>query len=407
VTAVHAQWLETKIRVGNDPDGQLYVPSVNKVYCANTDDNTVSVIDCATNTVVATIATPSYPIPLTWSDAYERVYIACDESNRIIIVDAVGDTVVARLSCDGGPSSATYCSTLGKVYVMCFGGGKIDVIDAAGDSMLTAISVPLDGDAIDWCPTSNLVFFSNDRRDSLTVIDCVSDELRAVHAGSSAFQQVLWNPRDNRVYTVLAWVIYVFSNTGETLVDSIVHPAYTPWCCFAPYPNKCFIGDFNTGMIYVTDCNTRSITDSIQTGQVYSMVLDSLCGKIYVVQSHDGVAVLDARGDSIITEVPFTQYPSGPIAWSARERRVYVPGYYTDTLYVIRDTTLGIAEATAENEVRAPNAATVVRNLPQGAVAFDAMGRRVVTPRAGIYFVRDEGRGAGDASRTRKVVIQR
>jgi hypothetical protein len=51
-------------------------------------------------------------------------------------------------------------------------------------------------------------------------------------------------------------------------------------------------------------------------------------------------------------------------------------------------------------------AAIVVRSLPQGAVAFDAMGRKAVNPRSGVYFVRDVDRGAGDVARTRKVVIQ-
>jgi hypothetical protein len=52
-------------------------------------------------------------------------------------------------------------------------------------------------------------------------------------------------------------------------------------------------------------------------------------------------------------------------------------------------------------------AATVVRNLPAGAVAFDAMGRRVMSPRAGVYFLRDDGRGARGAGGTRIVVVQR
>jgi len=49
----------------------------------------------------------------------------------------------------------------------------------------------------------------------------------------------------------------------------------------------------------------------------------------------------------------------------------------------------------------------VIRALPLGAAAFDAMGRRVVDPRSGIFFIRSEGRGAGDAGQTRKVVLQR
>jgi hypothetical protein len=52
--------------------------------------------------------------------------------------------------------------------------------------------------------------------------------------------------------------------------------------------------------------------------------------------------------------------------------------------------------------------ATVLRRLPPGAVAFDAMGRRVVSAKAGVYFI-GEGSGArGQGSgRMRKVVVQR
>ena len=46
-------------------------------------------------------------------------------------------------------------------------------------------------------------------------------------------------------------------------------------------------------------------------------------------------------------------------------------------------------------------ATTVIRSLPAGAVAFDAMGRRVVDPRSGIFFVRE-----AQAQTVRKVVIQ-
>jgi len=46
--------------------------------------------------------------------------------------------------------------------------------------------------------------------------------------------------------------------------------------------------------------------------------------------------------------------------------------------------------------------ATIIRRLPQGAVAFDAMGRRVLNLRSGIFFVRE-----AQAQAVRKVVIQR
>jgi hypothetical protein len=61
----------------------------------------------------------------------------------------------------------------------------------------------------------------------------------------------------------------------------------------------------------------------------------------------------------------------------------------------------------AEDSARQPGlghklAATVVRGLPQGAAAFDAMGRRVVSPQSGIFFVRE---AQAQAQAIRKVVI--
>ena len=41
--------------VGNSPDGVAVNPNTNMVYVANYDDNTMSVIDGKTNSVVKTI----------------------------------------------------------------------------------------------------------------------------------------------------------------------------------------------------------------------------------------------------------------------------------------------------------------------------------------------------------------
>jgi hypothetical protein len=77
------------------------------------------------------------------------------------------------------------------------------------------------------------------------------------------------------------------------------------------------------------------------------------------------------------------------------------------TIAVLADSTSGIEQGPKSQPTSRKLDATVMRSLPQGAVAFDAMGRRVANPMSGICFVRDEGQGTRDAGRTRKVVILR
>ena len=80
-------------------------------------------------------------------------------------------------------------------------------------------------------------------------------------------------------------------------------------------------------------------------------------------------------------------------------------------VYAIKTDSLGslcVAEEVSKPHIMSSRlAATVTRSLPADAVVFDAMGRRVVSAKPGVYFVRDEGRGTGDVGRIRKVILQR
>jgi hypothetical protein len=68
----------------------------------------------------------------------------------------------------------------------------------------------------------------------------------------------------------------------------------------------------------------------------------------------------------------------------------------------------GVEEGQQTTACGSRPAATVLRGLPSGAVAFDAMGRRVTEPKPGVYFV---GEGSGTrghgSGKMRKVIIQK
>jgi len=52
------------------------------VYCANLTDNTVSVIDGAADSVVATVAVAASPIALLYNPVNHKVYCACSGDDR-------------------------------------------------------------------------------------------------------------------------------------------------------------------------------------------------------------------------------------------------------------------------------------------------------------------------------------
>jgi hypothetical protein len=74
--------------------------------------------------------------------------------------------------------------------------------------------------------------------------------------------------------------------------------------------------------------------------------------------------------------------------------------------WAYRLTRPGVEEKAKDDRRTQNRGAAVMRRLPAGAVAFDAMGRRVLNPKSGVYFVRAVS-GKPSAVSCHKVVIQR
>jgi hypothetical protein len=69
-----------------------------------------------------------------------------------------------------------------------------------------------------------------------------------------------------------------------------------------------------------------------------------------------------------------------------------------------------VGETASTERPKADGGATVMRDLPAGAVVFDAMGRRVVNPKPGVYFVKEQSAFSSQhsgAAHVRKVILQR
>ena len=77
------------IPVGNSPYGVAINPTNGLVYVANANSNTVSVIDPKTNTVVATITVGGSPSGVDVNPANGLVYVANDSSNAVSVVSTV------------------------------------------------------------------------------------------------------------------------------------------------------------------------------------------------------------------------------------------------------------------------------------------------------------------------------
>ena len=73
------------------------------VYVSNLGDNTVSVINTATNTVIATVPVGNLPTLIALTPDNTRAYVANQGSNDVTVINTATNTVVATIPVGSQP----------------------------------------------------------------------------------------------------------------------------------------------------------------------------------------------------------------------------------------------------------------------------------------------------------------
>jgi YVTN family beta-propeller protein len=98
VTAVWTQWclvaLLLVLLTGLWADTAQAQPFA---YISNSGSNTVSVINTATNTVVATVSVGTNPFGVAMTPDGSRVYVTNEGSNTVSVIDTATNTVTATV----------------------------------------------------------------------------------------------------------------------------------------------------------------------------------------------------------------------------------------------------------------------------------------------------------------------
>lgn len=168
----------------------------------------------------------------------------------------------------------------------------------------------------------------------------------------------------------------------------------------------CTIGYDGLNVISVADPANPTKVGSIGTGlsSFYDLCMDA--SMVYVAASTQGLRVISVADPANPLEVGYYDESGQGNGVTVAGGYIFLGDGFTGLL-ILQYYESGVEEISGPQALSRKLAATVVGSLPHCAVAFDAMGRRVMDPRPGIYFVRDEGLEAGDAGWTRKVILQR
>jgi YVTN family beta-propeller protein len=146
--------------------------ATNRVYITN-NDNTVTIIDGATDSIISTLAVgsddASFKQALVVNQVTNKIYVVNGNNNTVTIIDGATYTT-STLTTGITPRAIALNEKTNKIYVANYGSNNVTVSDGA-TNVTTTMTVRTHPNALAVNPETNKVYVTSEDDDAITVID--------------------------------------------------------------------------------------------------------------------------------------------------------------------------------------------------------------------------------------------
>ncbi|MBI5603818.1 MAG: beta-propeller fold lactonase family protein, partial [Deltaproteobacteria bacterium] len=168
--------LVATVNVGDQPEGIAVTPEGSRAYVANYGSGTVSVINMLTNPpAVTTILVGGHPHGLAISPNGAQAYVTDRFVGIVSVIDTTSNTVVGTVSVGVGPYQVAFTPDGSRAYVTNLSSNTVSVIDTATRTVTTTVPVGAGPTGVAVTPDGSRVYVANNQSGTLSIISTASN----------------------------------------------------------------------------------------------------------------------------------------------------------------------------------------------------------------------------------------
>ena len=328
-----AQTLVSTVPTGFMPVALAINSVTNKIYVANTNSNTVTVIDGATNSAV-TVPVGWAPQAVAVDSAINKIYVANANSNTVTVIDGTNNAT-STVEVGGEPLAIAANPVTNKIYVSNYHGNSVTIIDGTTNSTLT-VAVGSYPEALAINQITNQVYVVNCGGGNVTIIDGATNSTFAVAVGAAP-EALAINQQTNKVY------VANYTSNNLTVIDGVTRLTTTvsvgqgpSAVSVNPVTNQIYVANEQAGSVTIIDAATLSVINTIPVGGNPSAVqVDPVTNKAYVTNYlWFGTVTMIDGGSGLTSTLRVGTYPAG-LAANFTSKLLYVPNSADNTVSVI------------------------------------------------------------------------
>jgi YVTN family beta-propeller protein len=290
------------VTVGNSPSAVALNPVTNKIYVANSASGTVTVINGADNTT-ATVTVGSNPVGLAVNTVSNKIYVANKNDNSVTVINGA-DNSTATVTAGTGPMAAAVNAASNKIYVANFGSNNVTVINGADNSTAT-VAAGTGPAAVAVNAVTNTIYVANENSNNVTVITGANNSTATVGAGTSPVALAV-NPVSNTVYVanLNSGNVTVINGSGNTTTTVTIGTSPAALAVDV-VTNQIYVANSGNPVVIHGADNTTTFVPA--TSNLSVVAMDPVTNKIYFTgRNTTGMTVIDGATNNISLTAPGT-----------------------------------------------------------------------------------------------------
>jgi YVTN family beta-propeller protein len=295
------------------------------VYVVNEDDNTVSVIEGATNSVIAAIPVGKWPHYIALDPSGNYAYVTNGESNSVTVLDTTTNRVVSTIEGTGRDPQQIVIHPTGKfAYVPCYDTADVHVIDLVGKKITAIIPVGENPQSIAISPDGERVYVVNLHSPQAMVVDTSTNKVVVRFTTGEGACGIAISPDGQRLYLgghgTGMWMGKGEMNRDVRVIDARTFAQLFQIRCgimpiavkFSRDGKQAYVVSHGSGELHIIDTATNKTT-SVKVGRDCRDVAASKDGKwAYVSNRGDNtVSVVDVAAKKSVATIQVGKSPVG------------------------------------------------------------------------------------------------
>ena len=298
-------------------------PPSSLAWVSNERAGTVTVIDTATDKVVATVKLGFRPRGIEVSPDGRRVYVALSDTARnaqgpgdaIVALDAATRQIVTRYDAGTDPERFAVSRDGSRLYASNEDAGTATITDLRKRKVLAALVVGIEPEGVALSPDGHWIYVTAETSNTVSVIDTRAERVVASFLVDPRPRAAAFSPDGRRAYVTaeIGGTVSVVDTVRHQVVRSIPIPGAHPvGIVVSPDGKRVYVANGHGNAVSVLDAASGKLLASIPVGKrPWGIAVTPDGRKIYTANGvSNNVSVIDAT-----TLRPIATIPAGDGAW--------------------------------------------------------------------------------------------